>query len=203
MHEQKHSRSYHRYFENYAEKQVETAGGGYSIERVYVGKYYKVDLSDQALRRQRILIFLLWLLGLGGYFAGALLSKVSAVSVVAIATMPPLLVSIWLTIAVFHRLFAPREMEIRSYRDSSESLILSAKVMTACILLCFAVTLGGCLLVPGYSLPATLPPLLCYLTCLCATCMLRHIEKATHYKIMEPKHERPAESSPIRYEMPE
>lgn len=69
MAKQYHSRSYHRYFENYAEKEVLKPGGGYEIQRVYVGNYYKADLTDSENRRSKLTILILYLLTLTGYFA--------------------------------------------------------------------------------------------------------------------------------------
>ena len=117
MAKQYHSRSYHRYFENYAEKEVLKPGGGYEIQRVYVGNYYKTDLTDSENRRSKLTILILYLLTLTGYFAGGLLSAVSATAGVAIATMPALIAVLFLAVSVFYRLAAPREMEIRQYRS--------------------------------------------------------------------------------------
>lgn len=203
MSKQKHSRSYHRYFENYAEKEVLSPQGGYTIQRVYVGKYYKVDLPDDALRRQKRQIGVLYLLCLAGYILGALLSRVSAVSFVAVLTMPPLVALLFFTVAVFYRLTAPREMEIRAWRDSAQNLRTGAMAFLVCISVCFLATLIGCLAIPAYSLPETLPSLLCYLLAGAGAGQIYRIEKHTHYLILDPKQERPTESSPIRYEMPE
>lgn len=203
MSKQKHSRSYHRYFENYAEKEVLSPQGGYTIQRVYVGEYYKADLPDDTLRRQKRQIGVLYLLCLAGYILGALLSRVSAVSFVAVLTMPPLIALLFFAVAVFYRLIAPREMEIRTWRDSSRNLRTGAMAFLICMGLCFSATLIGCLAVPGYSLPETLPSLICYLLAAAGAGRIYRIEKNTHYQILEPKQERPAESSPIRYEMPE
>ncbi|MGN1027177.1 MAG: hypothetical protein ACI4P4_12330 [Faecousia sp.] len=203
MAKQRHSRFYHRYFENYAEKEIPAPGGGYTIQRVYVGKYYRVNLTDQQLRRQKIIILILALLTLAGYGAGALMARVSSVSVVAIATMPPLIAGIYLAIAVFYRLTVPREMEIRAYRDSSENLMIRSLAMMICTAVCFAATLAGSLLVPGYSLAETLPALACYLVSLLAGWKLRQTESNTPYLTLDPRQERPEASSPIRFEMQE
>lgn len=203
MAKQRHSRSYHRYFENYAEKEVPTPGGGYTIQRVYVGKYYRVDLTDRQLRRQKITILILALLTLVGYGAGALMSRVSSVPFVAVATMPPLIAGIYLAVAVFYRLTVPREMEIRSYRDSSEDLMTRSLAMAICMAVCFGATLSGSLLVPGYSLGDTLPALACYLVSLLAAWGLRRTESNTPYVTLDPRQERPEASSPIRFEMQE
>lgn len=203
MAKQRHSRAYHRYFENYAEKEVLAPGGGYTIQRVYVGKYYRVDLTDQQLRRQKIRILILALLALTGYGVGALMSRISSVSLVAIATMPPLIAGIYLAIAVFYRLAVPREMEIRAYRDSSEDLIIRSLAMIICMAVCIVATFIGSLLVSGYSLADSLPALACYLISLFAAWKLWQTESNTPYLTLDPKQERPEESSPIRFIMQE
>lgn len=203
MSKQKHSHSYHRYFENYAEKEILLPGGGRTIQRVYVGKYYRADISDQQLRRQKITFALLFLCALAGYFAGALMADVSAVSFVALATMPPLVALLFLGIAVFYRLTVPREMEIRAFRDSSDNLLRSSMAFFICMVLCFAASLAGCLLIPLFSLGENLFSLLCYLISGIAALKIHLMERSTPYQSLLPKQERPRESSPIRYEMPD
>lgn len=203
MSKQKHSQSYHRYFENYAEKEILLPGGGRTIERVYVGKYYRVDLSDEQLRRQRTQFLFQFLLSLAGYLAGALMARISAVSLVALATMPPLVAVLFYGVAIFYRLTTPREMEIRAFRDSSENLQKNSLAFLICILICFGFTLGGSLLVPGYSALEAFPSLFCYLVSAGAAMKVYQAEKNTPYITLLPKHERPSESSPIRYEMPD
>lgn len=203
MSKQKFSHSYHRYFENYAEKEILQPGGGRTIQRVYVGKYYRVDLTDQQLRHQKIMIFLLFLCALAGCFAGALLAGVSALSLVALATMPPLVAVLFLGIAVFYRLTVPREMEIRAYRDSSDNLLRGSMIFLICIMICFCCTLVGCVQSPLFTLGETIPALLCYLVSAGAALKIYLMEKGTPYKALAPKQERPRESSPIRYEMPD
>ena len=203
MSKHSHSRSYHRYFENYVEKEVLKPGGGVTIQRVYVGQYYRVDLTDKALRRQQIQFLLLYIVCLAGYLAGALQARVSAVSLVAVSTMLPLIAVVFFGVAIFYRLSVPREMEIRSYRDSSENLIIYSRAFLVCMVICFGFTLGGCLMIEAYSLQETLPTRVCYLLSIGAARVAYRIEKNTPYKKLDPKQARPAESSPIRYEMPD
>lgn len=203
MSKQKHSHSYHRYFENYAEKEILLPGGGRTIQRVYVGKYYRADISEQQLRRQKISFALLFLCVLAGYFAGALTAGVSAVSFVALATMPPLVALLFLGIAIFYRLTVPREMEIRAFRDSSYNLQRSSIVFFICMVICFVASLAGCLLISLFPLGENLFSLLCYLISGAASLKIHLMEKNTPYQSLLPRNERPSESSPIRYEMPD
>ena len=203
MAKQYHSRSYHRYFENYAEKEVLKPGGGYEIQRVYVGNYYKADLTDSENRRSKLTILILYLLTLTGYFAGGLLSAVSATAGVAIATMPALIAVLFLAVSVFYRLAAPREMEIRQYRDSSQVLVWRALACAVCLGLCLAATAAGCFAIPGYPLTKHVPSLVLYALALACVVLLYLREKHTAYLTLPPRQERPSESSPTRYEMPE
>lgn len=203
MTKQTHSRSYHRYFENYAEKEILLPGGGRTIQRVYVGNYYQVDLSDDQLLRQKISFGLLLVFVLAGYFAGALTADVSAFAPVALLTMPPLIALLFLGIALFYRLTVPRKMEIRAFRDSSDNLRSSSMAFFICIILCFAATLAACLLIPVFPLEENLFSLLCYLLSGAASLKIYLIEKGTPYRTMIPMQERPEKSSPIRFEMPD
>lgn len=203
MDKQKHSRAYHRYFENYAELEIPKKDGGYTIQRVYVGSYYKIDLPDAQLTRQRIALGCLFLLCVGCYIAGALTAAVSALGIVALATMPPLIALVFLGIAMFYRLTVPREMEIRSYRDSSQMLLFASMASFICLLVCACFTLRGCWLSPLFSLQDALPSLPLYLVSAACTFGIYRIEKKTAYQVLPPKQERPSMSSPIRYEMPE
>lgn len=203
MAKQYHSRSYHRYFENYVEKEVLKPGGGYEIQHVYVGNYYRADLTASENRRNKLEIFILYLLTLTGYFTGGLLSAVSATAIVAIATMPSLIAVLFLAVSVFYRLVVPKEMEIRQYRDSSQVLVRRALACAVCLGLCFAATVAGCSVIPGYPLAKHLASLILYALALACTMMIYLLEKHTSYLTLPPRQERPSESFPIRYEMPE
>jgi len=62
----KHSRHYHDYFEGYAERQIPGPDGSPPrIERVYVGEYYRQDVSNKVWVLLRIGYIPLYLLGSG------------------------------------------------------------------------------------------------------------------------------------------
>lgn len=201
MAKQRHSRAYHRYFENYAEKEITTPEGKRLLQRVYVGKYYRVELDAAVLKRQRLRILGLSLLSLAGYFAGALRCAVSALPAVAIATMLPLVFALFFGSAVFSRLTAPEEMEIRCYRDSSENLLRFSMALLISLLICLATTLAGSLFSSRYTLREAILSLLCYAAAAVAAFFVWQTEQKTPYTVLPPKQERPEESSPIRYEM--
>jgi hypothetical protein len=203
MSKQTHSHAYHRYFENYAEREILLPDGGRKIQRIYVGKYYRVDLPDDQLRQQKITLGLLFGITLFGYFTGALTAGVSAFAPTALLTMPPLIALLFLGIAVFYRLTVPREMEIRAFRDSSDNLKRSSMAFLICSIICFAASLSACLLIPLFPLKDDLFSLLCYLISSIAALMIYLAEKKTPYRTLLPKQERPDKSSPIRYEIPD
>lgn len=203
MSKQYHSRAYHRYFENYAEKEILSPDGGSTILRVYVGNYYRAELSDHALRVRKRSVGLGYFGILASFLIGGLLAKVSAVSWVAIATMPALIAVLFLAFPVFSYLTVPREMEIREYRDSSINLISGSLAAAICLAVCFAATLVGVLISPDFSLPQNLTSLVLYFLAMVCAFLIFALEKRTAYRKLPPRQERPAESSPIRYEMPE
>ena len=203
MSKQYHSHAYHRYFENYAEKEVLSPDGGSTILRVYVGNYYRAELPDHVLRARKRGVGLGYFGILAGFLIGGRLAKVSAVSWVAIATMPALIAVLFLAFPVFSYLKAPREMEIREYRDSSINLISGSLASAICLAVCFAATLAGVLIFPDFSLTQNLPSLALYFLAMICAFLIFALEKRTVYLELPPRQERPAESSPIRYEMPE
>lgn len=203
MSKQKHSRSYHRYFENYAERETLGSDGRPHIQRVYVGQYYTIALPENQQRRLKLELLALFVLGAAGYLLPALLASISAVPLVALCTMPPLIALIFWTVALCYRLFAPSQMEIRTYRDASENLLRYSLAFSLCMLLCLAATLAVCLAVSSFSVWETLPALVSYAAAATSGFLTHRLEKATPYQVLSPKQERPPESSPIRYEMPE
>lgn len=198
--DQLHSRSYHRYFEDYAELEIPDDKGGYSIRRVYVGKYYRVDLPDRSVRILKIRILVLYLIAAALYFAAGLLSAVSANRYVAILTMFSLIAILLLALPVCSRLLAPREMQIRSYRDSSQRLKNYSLFAFVTLCICCIGNAAGSFLLGGFSLSGSIPSVLMYLAAALFVLFLYLTEKHTPYKILPPKHERPRLSSPIRYE---
>lgn len=203
MSERKHSRSYHRYFENYAERETIGSDGRPRIQRVYVGQYYTIALPASRQRHQKLELLALFVLGAAGYMLPALLAGISAVPLAALCTMPPLIALIFWAVALLYRLFAPSQMEIRTYRDASENLLRYSLAFSLCTLLCLAATLAVCLAVPSFSVRETLPALVSYATAAVSGFLTRRLEKSTPYQVLSPRQERPPESSPIRYEMPE
>lgn len=200
---QYHSRSYHRYFEGYAEKSIPDDKGGYRIERIYVGNYYRIDLPDRTVRARAILILLLYVLAAVSYLIASLLSAVSANRYVAILTMLSLICMICMIFPVISQLTAPREMEIRAYRDSALRLRDYSLGTWIILLVCAIGNLLGVILCEEYSLHGSVPSIALYLISAALICAIYILGRRTPYKVLPPRNERPSMSSPIRYEAPE
>lgn len=199
MAKQRFSRAYHRYFEDYAERQIIDPNGVPVTDRVYVGKYYKVKLPDPALKRQRVVICLLYLAAAAAFALGGTRAVVSAVGYVAVLTMAALISLIWLAIPVFYRLTVPREMEIRSWRDSSQNLKRVSLGAAICLFICGLGMLSGALFLADYAVSDTIPCVVLHLLAGGLALGIHFLEKHTEYEILPPKNERPSMSSPIRY----
>ena len=203
MPDKKHSRAYHRYFEDYAERQTMDESGRLAIERVYVGRYYRVNLSGRALRRQKVLFLLLYLGAAALFLLSGVTLQVSAVGLAAIATMAALLSLLWLAVPVFHRLTAPREMEVRTWRESSASLRHAGAGAAVCLFACAGASLAAAFLVPGYSRLETALGVLPYVLSGAFSLGIHILERRTDYEVLPPKNQRPEGSSPIRYYTPD
>ena len=201
--EQKHSRSYHRYFEDYAESQVLDENGRVIIRRVYVGRYYRVKLSDRSLRRQKLLFVLLYLLAAVLFLWAGSTLRVSAVGAAAVFTAAALIALLWLAVPVFRRLTAPREMEVRAWRESAEQLRHVSLGAAVCLLACAVVTCGVCAASPDHSMAEAVPGLILYVLSGGLALAIHLLERRTEYEILPPKHQRPEGSSPIRYYAPD
>ena len=202
MTQRKHNRAYHRYFENYAEREYTDGKGRRKIERVYVGQYYRAALTDGEHRRRKLRIALSAGAAVALYLCAGLTAPVSGARYVAIAFMLALLGLGWLARAVFARLAAPREMEVRVWRESSEQLknaSLAASVALAADALAMA---AGILFIPMHS-AANWLGVPAVLLAAAAALVPRIIEQHTDYDVLPPKHERPEGSSPIRSYAPD
>ena len=203
MTEQKHSRAYHRYFEDYAERQILDESGRLTTQRIYVGNYYRTKLSDTRLLRQRTCFVLLYLSAVILYLGAGVTLRISALWVVALFTAAALLALLWLAIPIFHRLTAPREMEVRAWRESAVSLRHVSVAAAVCLLLCAGITLAAAFIFPGYSMSETALGAALYALAGILLLGIYFLERWTEYEVLPPKNQRPEGSSPIRYYMPD
>lgn len=104
--------------------------------------------------------------------------------------MPALIAVLFLAVSVFYRLAAPREMEIRQYRDSSQVLVWRALAAQSVLGFCLAATAAGCFAIPGYPLTKHVPSLV-LMRWHSRVVLLYLREKHTAYLTLPPRQERP------------
>ena len=203
MAKQRHSKAYHRYFENYAEREDYNEKGKRVITRVYTGEYYRADVEDSVWKRQKIVSAVLCAMALALFLYAGATTVASAVWYGAILTMGALIAVILLCTSIIHLLFAPREMEVRTWRDVSEQLERHALLAGGLLIACGIAYLIALFLEPVCTARNTLPQVFAcgFAGCACLTVWV--LAKRTVCRRLPPKHQRPEMSSPIRYEMPE
>ncbi|MDR1766387.1 MAG: hypothetical protein LBR77_10015 [Lachnospiraceae bacterium] len=196
-----HSRAYHKYFEDYAERAVTAPDGKVMIERVYVGNYYRQSLTaPQRIRRKIMYAVLYALAAFGMFFAGTRDNAVNAMPVGGVPSVLSLLAVIWLAVPMFYALTAPTEMTVRIRRLSGEQL-MRRSLATCCVMGAAAMAVAsGIWWIPGT--PAT-PLLLCsalYLVSGLAAFCIWKLEKSCPYETLPPRHERAEFATVIKYE---
>jgi hypothetical protein len=198
---QYHSRSYHRYFEDWAENVTTDKGGAPVIERIYVGSYYSANLSKARRVLRKILYAALYLAAAALY--GFTSTRNTDVNMMSYASAPIVLsfpVLLGLAISLYFNLAAPAEMIVRQYRDAS---ITFSRVCLAAFVLLGLSSLTSLLyltLTPDAPIRQTL---LCgggYLLSALAVFVIWRLEKALAYTILPPRAERPENSTILSYE---
>lgn len=195
-----HSRSYHKFFEDWAERKVYDINGKMHVERVYVGKYYCSPLTTKQRVIQRVLYVLLYILSVA-------LFTISGIRDIPVnhATIPSLSVALcifplaWLVFPLLRNLTMPREMIIRQYRTSSLDLIRISGI--AAFALAVASLVNLLFLVTGIGpLRETIVCALGYLAAAGFLLGLRLLEQHVKYKILPPRASRPEHSTIIEFE---
>lgn len=149
MSKQYHSRSYHRFFEDYTEK-MEERNGSYRIVRVYSGDYYQEDCSRKAQYRRRLFTAVMYVLAAGCYVFGTTRRlEVNTVWYVAVCQGFTLIGMFWFLYPLFCYLTAKEKMTVREYRDASGIL----KTVSLAASACFGVTAAAILtaIVTGFG----------------------------------------------------
>lgn len=195
-----HSRSYHKFFEDWAEKKVYDINGKLRVERVYVGKYYRSPLSAKHRMIQRGIYVLLYILSVALFILGGTKD---------IPANHSLIPSIFVAICIFplamllspllRNLTAPKEMIIRQYRASSLDLIrvsgiaAGALTITAIASLLFLITNSS-------SAWETVICALRYLFAAGFLLALNRLEQRVNYEVLPPRASRPEQSTIIEFE---
>lgn len=135
-----HSTRYHDFFEGYAEARVPNQDGkGSHIERVYMGDYYRQNVSDGRRIALRLLYVGLYLLS-AALFVYGMEQRVR--SNLALFVAAPGLLSVLVYVLMLPILISyvtqPRDMTVWGYRSSSKrlkklSLVAAALVLTTAV----------------------------------------------------------------------
>jgi len=196
---ERHSRSYHRYFEGFAERVVMEPGGKPKIERVYVGEYYRSPFIGREKIIRKILYSALYIAAVALY--GVSSTRHTAVNMSGWQIIPvgltfPLL--LFMLFPLYYNITAPGEMMVRQYRDASE-LLRRASLAAAAGLALSAV--AAFIFAALNTDTDAVTPLLCgglYLLASGAVFALYRLEKGVKYNVLPPKSERPESSSVIK-----
>lgn len=190
---QYHSGPYRRYFKDYAEKQVVEPDGRLRIERIYVGRYYMRKLSPRQRLLRKALYAVLYLAACALFLHAAVENAaVNRTWFVVVPSTLSLLSFFWLLVPVFFYMTAPKEMVVRTYKDSSGNLIRLSLItaillsVTAAAAVVRALTAGGELsafVAAGQYIAAG-----AILFCLC------WLEKRQPYEVLPPTNRRPEKS---------
>ncbi|MCD8103441.1 MAG: hypothetical protein LUF35_00185 [Lachnospiraceae bacterium] len=197
---QYHSSSYHRFYENYAEREVTDEHGATKIERVYVGEYYYPELSDEQFRLRKVLFPFLYVVS----FLIFLLSGTCRVAANSSLYMIPFLaisvcIYLLLLIPMVYCVRAEKEMELRYYRYSHIQLTRYCLCQAVCLFGAGTAVLVGSLLFSGIDAAV----LLCaagYCAAGAFMLVIYLLQSRTEWQKLPPKNKRPDKSSYIRYE---
>lgn len=195
-----HSRSYHKFFEDWAELRRLDENGKIHVERVYVGKYYRSPLTiGQRIARQLLYVFL--------YGLSIALFVIGGIRDIPVnhSLIPSLFVAIcifplaWLILPLFRNLTMPKEMIIRQYRAASLDLIRISGIASGALAVAALVTLLFLVTGKGW-LRETVGCALCYLVAAGLLFALRFLEQRLKYEVLPPRTSRPENSTIIEFE---
>lgn len=181
-----HSRSYHREFEGYAEREYLDKRGRTRIERIYVGQYYQLDSSDTGRRFLKITHMALWLCMLLFFLLGATVDSGSNRAwYVVVFEAVDIVLLFRLALKVLGMPGVPKRMEIRQYRRVTSELVLD----TGITVVSFGITAVGCLLyllthLDSASVSDELWTMCFYVVCGFIAFFERYVEKKQKYIVI-------------------
>ena len=142
MKKEYHSRSYHRFFEDYMEERVEE-NGKFHIVRIYIGDYYCPVLTKKARKARRFWTAVLYLLTILIYgYCATRRYVVNTVWFVAVCQGLCLIALFWFLIPLYYYLSAKEKMTVRQFRDASgllKKVSLWAAICFGCTVIAVAV----------------------------------------------------------------
>jgi archaellum biogenesis protein FlaJ (TadC family) len=130
-----HSKAYHRFFEGYSEISVPHPNGkGTSIQRVYIGNYYRQNLTKSLRILLRMLYLVLFLCITYLYTSSAILPlMINSTWYVVLPQAASVVFLFWTLIAFFFYMPAEKDMKITDYRSSSLSLLKASEGSAICL----------------------------------------------------------------------
>lgn len=195
-----HSRSYHKFFEDWAERKVYDINGKLHVERVYVGNYYSSPLASNQRVAQRIIYVLLYILSIALFIASGIQDiPVNHSIIPSLAVALCIFPLAWFVFPLFRNLTAPKEMIIRQYRASSLDFIRISGITS------FALAVAGLinLLFLIWGSGPVRETILCALGYFAAAGLLlglRLWEQHLKYKVSPPRASQPEHSTVIEFE---
>ena len=118
-----HSRAYHRFFEDYAERQQPDAEGRLRIERTYIGLYYCQNVSRKKAVWLRVEYGLLWIIAAAAFVLAATRPVGSNRSVYVTCFQALTVMGLfWELVALFRYVVSPEKMTVYEYKASSKAL---------------------------------------------------------------------------------
>lgn len=199
-----HSRSYHKFFEDWAEWKVYDENGKMHVERIYVGNYYCSPLNKRQRIVRRVLYVLLYILSVASFIMSGIRDvPVNHAMLPSLATAVCLFPLALLALPLCRYLTAPEEMIIRQYRFSSLDLIRMSGITAVTLTVAMLFDLLFLIMTDGTPVWETLFCALGYFTAAGFTFILHQLEQRLDYKILPPRTSRPENSTVIQFESAE
>ncbi len=130
-----HSKAYHRYFEGYSETIIPKSNGkGSRIVRVYIGDYFRQNLSPRKRITIRVLYVVLFVCAAVFYISSAVQPlTINSTWYVVLPEAISLLFLSWILLTFLSYIPAERDMTIEGYRSSSLSLLKATLGSATCL----------------------------------------------------------------------
>lgn len=170
------------------------------IERVYVGNYYRRNVSDRHHKMLKVQYVVMYLLSMAAFlFAGTRATQLNAVIYVYIPVVLSLVVMLYFIFPLVYNLTAPREMIIRVYRDSSEKLIHVSMCAALLQVINALNTIIGMVCVSGQVGLQQFLSIVGFLVSAVLLLWLWQTERHLEYETLPPKNTRPERASVIKF----
>lgn len=200
----RHSRSYHKFFEDWAEWKTVDKNGKIHVERVYVGNYYRSPLNKRQRLIRRIQYVLLYVLSVAAFImSGSKDVPVNHAIVPALASAVCIFAFALLFLSLCSNLISPEEMIIRQYRASSLDLIQMSGITAIALAAAAFINILFLITVNDTSVMETIFCIVGYLAAAGFTLILHFLERCLDYKIMAPRISCPENSIVIQFESAE